>query len=343
MYNFQNDYSEGAHPAILERLMQTNAEQQLGYGQDAYCQEAKQVLRKHLKHADAAIYFVSAGTQANVLVISSLLQLHEAVICADSGHIQVHETGAIEALGHRIIAVPTAEGKLHPKDVERVVSAHTLRPHMVVPRLVYISNATETGTIYNRDELSNLYECCQKLGLLLYLDGARLGHALMAAGQDLKLEDLPRLTDVFYMGATKNGGMLGEAIVFNDPDLCPHFDYIMKQKGALLAKGRLLGIQFQVLLEDDLFFRLAGHANKQAARMAKAIREAGHTFLVKPVTNQLFPILPISLIEPLKKDFLFYEWKGMGEEEFAIRLITSWATSDEAVESFAQRIKDLSS
>lgn len=339
MYNFQNDYSEGAHPAILERLIQTNTQQQLGYGLDAYCEEARALLRQHLQHSDASIYFVSAGTQANLLVISGLLQLHEAVICADSGHIQVHETGAIESLGHRIISVPTAEGKLCPTDVEAIVAAHSLRPHMVVPRLVYISNATETGTIYSREEVESLYACCQKLGLLLYLDGARLGHALMAAGNDLRLEDLPRLTDVFYIGATKNGGLLGEAIVFNDSALCPHFDYIMKQKGALLAKGRLLGIQFQVLFEDGLFFKLARHANTQAARMAEAIREAGHSFLVKPVTNQLFPILPSSLIEQLKEEFLFYEWKVMGGGQSAIRLITSWATRDEAVDAFMQRIK----
>lgn len=333
MHNFQNDYSEGAHAAILERLVQTNLTQQAGYGQDEYSIAARECLRQQLKHPRAAIFFTSGGTQANLLVISALLRPHEAVISADTGHIQVHETGAIEAMGHRIITVPSIDGKLWPEDLQKVLAAHTMRPHMVRPRLVYISNSTETGTYYSRAELQALYVACTDLDLLLFMDGARLGHALTAVGNDLHMEDLPLFTDVFYIGATKNGGLLGEAIVFNDPDLCADFDYIMKQKGAMLSKGRLLGLQFQVLFEQDLYFELAQHANQQAARLAQAFAQAGFTFLHPPVTNQVFPILPHSWISTLRKNFQFYDWKPMGDQGTATRWICSWATTDQAVEA----------
>lgn len=333
MHNFQNDYSEGAHAAILERLVQTNLSQQAGYGQDEYSIAARECLRQRLKHPRAAIFFTSGGTQANLLVISALLRPHEAVISADTGHIQVHETGAIEAMGHRIITVPSIDGKLWPEDLQKVLAAHTMRPHMVRPRLVYISNSTETGTYYSRAELQALYVACTDLDLLLFMDGARLGHALTAVGNDLHMEDLPLFTDVFYIGATKNGGLLGEAIVFNDSDLCADFDYIMKQKGAMLSKGRLLGLQFQVLFEQDLYFELAQHANQQAARLAQAFAQAGFTFLHPPVTNQVFPILPHSWISTLRKNFQFYDWKPMGDQGTATRWICSWATTDQAVEA----------
>lgn len=332
MHNFQNDYSEGAHPAILERLAQTNLIQQAGYGQDEYAVAARELLRQRLNNPRAAIYFASGGTQANLLVISALLRPHEAVISADTGHIQVHETGAIEAMGHRIITVPAADGKLWPEDLQKVLAAHTMRPHMVRPRLVYISNSTETGTLYSRAELQAIYSACKDLDLLLFMDGARLGHALTAVGNDLRMEDLPLFTDVFYVGATKNGGLLGEAIVFNDPDLCADFDFIMKQKGAMLSKGRLLGIQFQVLFEQDLYFDLAQHANRQAALLAQAFTQAGFSFLHPAVTNQVFPILPHALIPTLRKNFQFYDWKHMGDQGTATRWICSWATSDQAVE-----------
>ncbi|HZH54699.1 MAG TPA: aminotransferase class I/II-fold pyridoxal phosphate-dependent enzyme [Sphingobacteriaceae bacterium] len=333
MHNFQNDYSEGAHSAILERLVQTNLTQQAGYGQDEYAIAARELLRQRLNNSRAAIFFASGGTQANLLVISALLRPHEAVISAETGHIQVHETGAIEAVGHRIITVPPTDGKLWPEDLQKVLAAHTMRPHMVRPRLVYISNSTETGSFYSRAELQALYAACKDLDLLLFMDGARLGHALTAVGNDLRMEDLSYFTDVFYIGATKNGGLLGEAIVFNDPELCTDFDFIMKQKGAMLSKGRLLGIQFQVLFEHNLYFDLAQYANQQAARIAQAFAEAGFSFLHPPVTNQVFPILPIELINTLRKRFLFYDWKPMGDQGTATRWICSWATSDQAVEA----------
>lgn len=338
MYNFKNDYSEGAHPDILHKLIATNGEQQPAYGEDAYSLEAKELLRQKMKHPDARIYFVSGGTQTNLLVIASLLQLHEAVISARTGHIYVHETGAIEAIGHRVITIDTTDGKLRPEGILQVLAAHSLPPHMVKPRMVYISNATEIGTVYSKAELRDLSECCRANHLLLFMDGARLGHALMAMHNDLELADIARLTDVFYIGATKNGALLGEAIVFNKPELAPEFDYVLKQKGALLAKGRVLGIQFLELFKSDLYFELARHANIMAAKIAQAIAARGHPFLTPSATNQIFPVLPNTLIRQLQEKYLFYEWKAMDDHHTAVRIITSWATEENMVDAF---IRDL--
>lgn len=244
MYNFKNDYSEGAHPRILDKLIQTNLVQQAGYGEDEYAQQAKAILRDRLQNPDAAIHFVSGGTQTNLLVISFLLRVHEAVISAKTGHIAANETGAIEATGHKVITAETADGKLRTADIENVLKAHMLAPHVVKPKMVYISNSTEIGTIYSLGELEALSKFCHAHDLLLYLDGARLGHALAAKNNDLTMEALGHLTDVFYIGGTKNGALLGEAVIFNRADLAIDFDYAIKQKGAMLAKGRVLSIQF---------------------------------------------------------------------------------------------------
>lgn len=332
MYNFKNDYSEGAHPNILNKLVETNLLQQSGYGEDAYSIAAKERLQQQLNNPEAAIYFVSGGTQTNLLVISTLLNLHEAVISAETGHIFVHETGAIEAVGHRVITVTTTDGKLSPKAIQTVLTDYSLRPHVVKPKLVYISNSTEIGTIYSKKELQELSACCKAHQLILFMDGARLGHALTAESNDLTLADLSKLTDVFYIGGTKNGALLGEAIVFNSPDLAPEFDYVLKQKGALLAKGRILGIQFLELFKDNLYFDLAKHANRMAGKIATAIQENGYSFLTPPVTNQLFPILPQSLIKQLSEKYVFYEWKVMDDQHSVVRLITSWATDEHMVD-----------
>lgn len=334
MYNFKNDYSEGAHPRILQKLIETNLEQEAGYGDDQFSIAAKAILKEKISNPDAAIYFVSGGTQTNLLVIASLLRVHEAVISAKTGHIFSHETGAIEATGHRVITVDTADGKLRPADMDKIFKEYSLRPHMVKPRMVYISNPTEIGTIYSKSELEDLSAYCKAQGLFLFLDGARLGHALTAAQNELELADLARLTDVFYIGGTKNGALLGEAIVFNRPGLAPDFDYVLKQKGALLAKGRLLGIQFLELFRDELYFELARHANAMAAKIAAAIRAKGYRFLTEPGTNQLFPILPKELVAELHKQYLFFEWKEVDEANVAIRLITSWATEEKQVDAF---------
>lgn len=340
MYNFKNDYSEGAHPNILKKLFETNLVQQLGYGEDDYSNQAKSLLKQKMDNPEARIFFVSGGTQSNLLVISSLLQLHEAVISAKTGHIFTHETGAIEATGHRIITVNTIDGKLRPTDIEKVLQEHILRPHVVKPKMVYISNATEIGTIYSKIELENLAAYCKSKNLLLFLDGARLGHALTAIDNSLTLKDVSRLTDVFYIGGTKNGALLGEAIVFNNSNIAPEFDYVLKQKGALLAKGRLLGIQFLELFIDDLYFSLAAHANKMAQQIAEAINNLGYSFLSDSTTNQIFPILPKNLVDKLSEKYLFYEWEVINKKTSAIRLITSWATDQNKVEEFIKDIRN---
>lgn len=339
MYNFRNDYTEGAHPRILNRLIETNLEQHLGYGEDAYSIEAKALLKQKIANPNAEIHFVSGGTQSNLLVISALLRPHEAVIGAVTGHIYTHETGAIEATGHRVITVETADGKVQTEDVARVLAQYTLRPHVVKPRMLYVSNATEIGTIYSQTELRDLSTFCRAHDLLLFMDGARLGHALTAKNSDLTLADIARLTDVFYIGGTKNGALLGEAIVFNRPDLATDFDYLLKQKGALLAKGRILGIQFLELFKDDLYFDLARHANTMAMKIAHAVRDAGYPFLTPPCSNQIFPILPNELIQKLSEKHLFYEWKVQDEDHTAIRLITSWATDESKVDEFIEEVR----
>lgn len=336
MYSFRNDYSEGAHPNILHKLLQTNRTQQMGYGEDEYSREAKDQLREKMNNREAMIYFVSGGTQANLIVISALLRVHEAVVSAHTGHIFVHETGAIESVGHRVIPIKAADGKLRPHDVRQVLEDYSLRPHVVKPKMVYISNSTETGTIYSKAELAGLSALCRSHGLYLFMDGARLGHALTAVDNDLALADISQLTDVFYVGGTKNGALLGEAIVFNTPQLAADFDYILKQKGALLAKGRLLGIQFLELFKDDLYFTLARHANTMAAKIAEAIRGLGYSFLAPTTTNQVFPVLPLQVIKGLEEKYLFYTWQRMDDAHSAVRLITSWTTDEKIVDEFIE-------
>lgn len=339
MYNFRNDYSEGAHTNILQKLIETNLQQQQGYGEDEYSFQAKQILRKKLENHDASIYFVSGGTQSNLLVISALLKIHEAVISTNIGHIFSHETGAIEAVGHRIITVEAVNGKLKPEAICSVLKNYNLRPHVVKPKMVYISNTTEIGSVYSKNELIELSRFCKSNNLLLFMDGARLGNALMAENNDLTLSDISQLTDVFYIGGTKNGALLGEAIVFNNQSLAPDFDYVLKQKGALLAKGRLLGVQFLELFKNDLYFQLAKHANVMALKIADAVKECGYLFLNDPVTNQIFPILPKKIIKSLEIKYLFYQWKEIDDDNIAIRLITSWATNEDVVDEFISDLK----
>lgn len=339
MYNFRNDYSEGAHTNILQKLIETNLQQQQGYGEDEYSFQAKQILRKKLENHDASIYFVSGGTQSNLLVISALLKIHEAVISTNIGHIFSHETGAIEAVGHRIITVEAVNGKLKPEAICSVLKNYNLRPHVVKPKMVYISNTTEIGSVYSKNELIELSRFCKSNNLLLFMDGARLGNALMAENNDLTLSDISQLTDVFYIGGTKNGALLGEAIVFNNQSLAPDFDYVLKQKGALLAKGRLLGVQFLELFKNDLYFQLAKHANVMALKIADAVKECGYLFLNDPVTNQIFPILPKKIIKRLETKYLFYQWKEIDDDNIAIRLITSWATNEDVVDEFISDLK----
>lgn len=339
-YSFKNDYSEGAHPSILNALVQSNLTQQSGYGDDACTREAVQFIRQRIENPAAAVHLVSGGTQANLLVIASALRPHESVIAAVSGHINVHEAGAIEATGHRIEAVPTPEGKLRPVDVQSVLAKFE-EVHMTRPRLVYISNATEIGTLYTRRELTDLYACCQENNLYLFMDGARLGSALCAEVNDITFADLGRYTDVFYIGGTKNGTLLGEAIVINHAGLQTDFQYHLKQRGALMAKGRVLGVQFAELFRNDLFLELAQHANRMAARLSAAVQQAGYPLLTVSYTNQIFPILPNTVIDQLLQQFDFYRWQKMDAEQTAIRLVTSWATPEDAVNRFIQALGEL--
>lgn len=340
IYSFKNDYSEGAHPQILQALINSNLEQQEGYGEDDYSIKAVELLRQKISNLKADIHFVSGGTQANLIVISSVLKPYESVISANTGHINVHETGAIEATGHKVNVVDSKDGKLTPSDIAQVLEYHT-DEHMVKPRLVYISNTTEVGTIYRKQELEALHQFCKDHDLFLFLDGARLGSALSAKDNDLTLAELSKLVDAFYIGGTKNGALLGEAIIINNEELKKYFRFNMKQKGALLAKGRLLGIQFLELFKDDLFFKLGQQANSMAMRLSEGIEGLGYEFLSKSTSNQIFPILTNNIIEKLNKKYAFYVWSKIDDDRSAIRLVTSWATKEEAVDQFIEELRNI--
>ena len=342
MHLFVSDYSEGAHQQILSALFDTNTEQTQGYGLDKYSLLAQDAIKQKTGRSDIDIHFIPGGTQTNMIALSAFLRPHEAVISAETGHIEVHETGAIESTGHKILGVKTQDGKLRPESILPVLKSHT-DEHMVKPRLVYISNTTELGTVYSKSELGALSAFCRENGLLLYLDGARLGSALCSRGCDLNLAGLAELTDAFYIGGTKNGALLGEALVVVNNALKSDLRYQIKQKGALLAKGRLLGLQFYELFRCDLFFEIARHANETADLLRSAIASEGFPFLSDSPSNQLFPVLPNSIIEKLKEDYGFQIWSKVDENHSCIRLVTSWATPRMAAEAFAQTLKTLNS
>lgn len=342
-YSFKNDYSEGCHPNILKALVASNFTQQNGYGLDDYCLEAEKIIQDKIQNHKAKVHFVSGGTQANLIVISAFLKPHESVISANSGHIFTNEAGAIEATGHKVhgVDVETADGKLYPHQIQTILDTHQNKPHQLKQKLVYISNATEIGTIYSKNDLEELSAFCKKNDLYLFMDGARLANALTASGNDLTLQDISNLTDAFYLGGTKNGALLGEAIVINNPDLQAEFGFHIKQKGAMLAKGRLLGIQFLELMKDDLYLQLAGFANQQAMKMKAAFMEIDCKFLTETYTNQIFPILNSNQIKILSEEFEFYEWKKIDDNQSVIRLITSWATNPEIVNKLTEKVKSL--
>ncbi|WP_313893124.1 aminotransferase class I/II-fold pyridoxal phosphate-dependent enzyme [Psychrobacillus sp.] len=338
MYSFKNDYAEGAHPRILQALIDSNSVQEEGYGADSFTQKAIELLKEKLGSQDIDIHLLSGGTQTNLTAISAFLRPHEAAIAASTGHIFTHETGAIEATGHKVIAVETIDGKLNSSLIKEVLDLHT-DEHMVKPKLVYLSNSTEIGSIYKKSELIDLRNFCKEHNLILYMDGARLGSALCSDENDLKLSDIPALVDAFYIGGTKNGAFLGEALVICCNSLKEDFRFHLKQKGALLAKGRLLGIQFYELFRDDLFFELAQHANKMAIILREECINAHFSFLAHSPSNQIFPILPNTLIAELEKDYSFIVWEKIDATHSAIRLVTSWATKEEEVRAFVENIK----
>ncbi|GFH90148.1 low specificity L-threonine aldolase [Lachnospiraceae bacterium] len=342
---FNCDYSEGAHEKVLEKLVVTNMEQTEGYGTDDYSRQAKELIRRLCGGTDGDVHFLVGGTQTNLTVISAALRPYQGVIAAHTGHINVHETGAIEACGHKVLALPSKDGKITAAQVEECYLAHMQdgdREHTVMPKMVYISQSTELGTVYSKEELEQLSKTCRKNGLFLFLDGARLGYALVALENGLTLEDLANLCDVFYIGGTKVGALFGEAVVITHPALKEDFRYLIKQKGGMLAKGRLLGLQFLALLEDGLYMEISRYANRQAQRIREAFCEAGIPFLVDNTTNQIFPILPDKVLEEWKKWYTFTYQERVDEGHSAVRFCTSWATREEDADQLVEDIRAIS-
>lgn len=342
MYRFTNDYSEGAHPSILEAMTATNLEGNFGYGCDPHCEHAAALIRQKIGRPDADVHFFVGGTQTNATCICAFLRPHEAAIAAHSGHICVHETGAVEATGHKCIAMPAAPGgKLTPELVRQAVAAHP-DEHMVKPRLVYVSNTTEVGGVYTTAELEALRAVCDELGLLLYLDGARLASALACGGASF--EDLGRLCDAFYIGSTKNGAIFGEAVCIMNPALKPDFRYILKQHGGMLAKGWLLGVQFEQLMRSGLYEELGEHSTRMAQQLAEGLKGLGVEFLFESPSNQIFPILPDEVLAKLEGAFHWEVNATLEGGRSCIRLVCSWATQQAAVTAFLlaveQALKD---
>lgn len=344
MVLFQCDYNEGAHPKVMERLVETNMEQWSGYGEDAYCKSAADKIRKACKDESLAVHFLVGGTQTNMTVIDSALRSHQGVLCADTGHINVHETGAVEACGHKVLPLPNGDGKVTAAQVEEAFLAHKHNEsfeHMVQPKMVYISNPTELGTIYKKAELTALYETCRKLGLYLFLDGARLGYGLKALDNDMELSDIAELTDVFYIGGTKVGALFGEAVVIRNEALKEDFRYFIKQKGGMLAKGRLLGVQFDALFADNLYFDIAANAIEMAERLRQAFTEKGYELVAPNHTNQIFVKMPNAHLDALKDDFGYCYDHPVDETYSVVRFCTSWATTAENTEALILAVQGL--
>ena len=338
MIFLKNDYSLGAHPVVMDALNRTNLELTDGYGEDKYCRAAADIIRMLFACPDADVHFLTGGTQTNQTALAAfLLRPHWSVISADTGHICVHETGAIEATGHKINHVKTPDGKLTPALIEEVLIFHE-DEHYVLPKAIYISNSTETGLIYTKAELQALRECCDKHGLYMYLDGARMAMALTCEDNDLTFEDFPKLCDAFYIGGTKCGAMFGEALVIINEELKPDMRFLIKQRGGLLAKGRLLGVQFGALLADDLYLQLGAHANRLAKKLADGIAAKGYEFEIPPQTNLIFPLIPKELEAKLREKVMYETWPVVTDTHQAIRLVTSWGTTEEEVDEFLQLI-----
>lgn len=332
MLSFENDYIAGAHPEILKRLAETNLESLSGYGTDPYCASAREKIRAACQAKEADVYFLVGGTQTNSVVISSMLRSYDGVLCADTGHINTHEAGAIEYTGHKVLPLPQKQGKISPNDLERYLSdfyGDENHEHMVFPGMVYISHPTEYGTLYTKDELTSLSELCRAYHIPLYMDGARLGYGLAGSGTDVSLGDIARLCDVFYIGGTKVGALCGEAVVFPKGNAPAHFLTIAKQHGALLAKGRLLGIQFDVLFTDDLYLQISKNAIQAAEALKSIIKEKGYPFYLESPTNQQFILLENSRLEKLKKEVTFSFWDKADENHTIVRFATSWSTTSD--------------
>lgn len=345
MIYFNNDYAEGCHPKVLQRLLESNMVQTPGYGTDEYCTAAAAKICAVCGRKDLAVHFLVGGTQANLTVIDAALRPHQGVLCASSGHIHVHETGAVEATGHKVLPLESHDGKVTASQIREYVLAHRADDafeHTVQPKMVYISNPSELGTIYRHCELEAISSVCRELGLYLFMDGARLGYGLTAAENDLIMADIAKFCDVFYIGGTKVGALFGEAVVIGNSALAEDFRYMVKQHGGMLAKGRLLGLQFDALFTDNLYFEIAKHANVLADRIRKALTELGYPMLIGGSTNQIFPILPDSLLTKLLENFSFTEQQRIDEDHRAVRFCTSWATTEENVVALCDALKQYS-
>lgn len=335
MINFKSDYLEGACPEILNKMVETNFEQTSGYGEDYHSENAKLLIKKACKNDNVDVHFLVGGTQTNTTVIASVLRPFEGVICADTGHINCHETGAIESTGHKVMAITGKNGKITARQIEELFISCSTDPcyeHIVQPKMVYISNSTETGNLYKKSEIEEISAVCKKHGLVLFLDGARLGYALASEENDIELSDYARLCDIFYIGGTKCGALFGEAVVIVNDEYKKNFRSYIKQRGAMLAKGRLLGIQFEVLFDGNRYIDLCKNAITLANMVRDGFLDKGYEFLFPSPTNQQFPIIPDDKLSKLEKKYQFEFWQKVDENRTAVRVCTSWATKKENVE-----------
>ncbi len=335
MIRFDIDYAEGMHPQILKRLQETNDEQTAGYGKDPYCESARQKIKKACGRDDIDVHFMVGGTQANVTVIAHLLRPYQGALSATTGHIHTHETGALEATGHKVLLLDHQDGKLSAESIRTYMEDYLALPnpeHKVEPKLVYLSQSTELGTLYSKEELKEIHELCQEYGLYLFIDGARLGYALASEENDLTLKDLTEFCDAFYIGGTKVGAMMGEAIIITNDLLKPGFRHMIKQNGNLLAKGRFLGLQFDSLFDENLYLTISKHAIDCANRIVNALRDDGYELAYPSPTNQIFPVLHQKQIDALKDKYIFQLWEKVDDDRSIIRLCTSWATKKENVD-----------
>lgn len=342
MISFQSDYLEGCHPKILDKLIETNFEQHPGYSTDEYCKNAIAKIKKACKKEEIDVHFLVGGTQTNTTVIASILRPYQGVISAVTGHINMHETGAIEATGHKVLVLPSDDGKIRAEQVKEFYLEHingSMPEAEVQPGMVYISNPTEMGTLYKKAELELLSDVCRELNLPLFMDGARMGYALTSPDNDVTLEDIAHLCDVFYIGGTKCGALFGEAVVICSDALKRDFRYMIKQLGGMLAKGRLLGIQFDVLFEDDLYFKICRDAVEYALKIRKAFEEKGIEFYGHSLTNQQFPILSNTQYNYLREKYAFDVWTKVDETKSVVRFCTNWATKKEDIEAIVEDIR----
>lgn len=344
MIYFNCDYNEGAHEKIMAKLMETNMEQTPGYGMDAHCEKARELIKKECECENANVHFLVGGTQTNTTVIAAALRPYQGVIAADTGHINVHETGAIEATGHKVLALDSTDGKISAKQVEKCYKGHIAdgaAEHTVAPKMVYISQPTELGTLYTLDELTAISKVCRENGLYLFVDGARLGYGLAATGNDVMIKDLARLCDVFYIGGTKQGLLFGEAVVITNTSLNADFRYMIKQRGGMLAKGRLLGVQFEVAFEDGLYMDMAQNAIALANQIRNTLDKHNVEYLVKNNTNQIFAILSDEILDKLSSEFRYEYQMRIDEKKSAVRFCTSWATRPESVVALCEKLDEL--